>query len=57
VDAIKGGKKLIHVIDQSKCVKCATCYEVCPERFSAIVKVSGETIEVPEEPIPLGAEE
>jgi NADH:ubiquinone oxidoreductase subunit F (NADH-binding)/(2Fe-2S) ferredoxin len=57
VDAIKGGKKLIHVIEQSKCVKCGTCHEVCPERFSAIVKVSGETIDVPEEPIPLGAEE
>ncbi len=57
VDAIKGGKKLIHVIDQSKCIKCGTCYEMCPERFSAVVKVSGETIEVPDEPIPLEEKE
>ncbi len=39
--AISGGKKQIHVIDQSKCTKCGICLEVCPERFSAVERVSG----------------
>src|SRR3990172_2469364 len=53
VQAISGGKRIIHVIDQSKCTKCNTCLSVCPERFSAVIKVSGETIQVPDEPIPV----
>jgi NADH:ubiquinone oxidoreductase subunit F (NADH-binding)/(2Fe-2S) ferredoxin/ferredoxin len=56
VEAISGGKRLIHVIDQEKCIKCATCLEKCPERFSAIVKVTGEHITVPKEPVPIGAQ-
>jgi NADH-quinone oxidoreductase subunit F len=51
--AIDGGKKMIHVIDQKKCIKCGTCLEVCPKRFSAVVKVSGKKIKVPEKPVPL----
>lgn len=47
--AIEGGKNLIHVIDQNKCTKCGTCLEVCPDRFKAVKKVSGE--EIPE-PLP-----
>jgi NADH-quinone oxidoreductase subunit F len=47
VDAISGGKNLIHVIDQSKCIKCGTCLEVCPPRFSAIKKISGEPVPAP----------
>lgn len=54
VEAISGGKRLIHIIDQGKCIKCATCLEKCPERFSAVVKVTGERITVPKEPIPVG---
>jgi len=46
VDAITGGKKIVHVIDQEKCTKCGTCLEVCPPRFSAVTKLSG--IKVPE---------
>ncbi|HUV51933.1 MAG TPA: 4Fe-4S binding protein, partial [Dehalococcoidia bacterium] len=42
VEAISGGKNLVHVIDQSKCTKCRTCFEVCPPRFSAVVRISGE---------------
>ncbi len=53
VEAISGANRMIHVIDQSKCIKCGNCLSVCPQRFSAVVKVSGETIEVPAEPIPV----
>ena len=56
VEAISGGKRMIHVIDQEKCIKCATCLEKCPDRFSAIVKVTGEHITVPKEPVPVGTE-
>lgn len=55
VEAISGGKRMIHVIDQEKCIKCATCLEKCPDRFSAVVKVTGEHITVPKEPVPVGA--
>jgi len=44
---------MIHVIDQSKCIKCGSCYEVCPPRFSAVAKVSGEPVKTPEKPIPV----
>jgi NADH:ubiquinone oxidoreductase subunit F (NADH-binding)/(2Fe-2S) ferredoxin/ferredoxin len=54
--AIAGGKRMVHVINQEKCVKCGTCLDACPARFSAIVKVSGETVDVPREPIPVKAE-
>ncbi len=55
VDAILGGKRMIHVIDQDKCTKCGTCLDVCPSRFSAVVKVSGEQPPTPDEPIPVGS--
>ena len=53
VGAISGDKRMVHVIDQDKCSKCGTCLDVCPERFSAVVKVSGEKLDVPSEPIPV----
>ena len=51
VEAISGGKNLIHIIDQEKCIKCGTCFEACPPRFGAIRKLSGEPVPppVPEE--------
>ncbi len=52
-EAIKGGKRMVHVIDQDKCTKCGTCLDICPTRFSAVIKVSGEHPDVPEEPIPI----
>jgi len=52
-EAIAGGKRMIHVIDQSKCSKCDTCFNVCPTRFSAVVKISGEKVETPNEPVPV----
>jgi NADH:ubiquinone oxidoreductase subunit F (NADH-binding)/(2Fe-2S) ferredoxin/Pyruvate/2-oxoacid:ferredoxin oxidoreductase delta subunit len=54
-EAITGGKRMVHVIDQNKCIKCGTCLEKCPTKFSAIRKVSGETVEVPKEPVPVAA--
>ncbi len=36
VGAITGAKKQQHIIDQSKCVKCDSCFQKC--RFDAIVK-------------------
>jgi NADP-reducing hydrogenase subunit HndC len=45
--AIQGGKNLVHWIEQDKCIKCGICYEVCPERFSAVKKLSGESVPAP----------
>jgi NADH-quinone oxidoreductase subunit F len=44
VQAISGAKNIVHIIDQAKCTKCGTCFEVCPQRFSAVVKISGEPV-------------
>jgi NADH:ubiquinone oxidoreductase subunit F (NADH-binding) len=55
VEAITGDKRMIHFIDQEKCTKCGTCLIVCPERFDSVVKVSGETMEVPGELVPVVA--
>jgi ferredoxin len=38
----------VHAIDPAKCQKCGTCIEVCPSRFSAILKVTGITERLPE---------
>ena len=35
-EAITGERKMMHVIDQDKCIKCGKCYTVC--RFDAVVK-------------------
>jgi NADH-quinone oxidoreductase subunit F len=53
-DAIKGGKRMVHVIDQAKCIKCGSCLEVCPARFHAVARVSGEPVKAPPEPVPVG---
>ena len=54
-EAIVGGKRMVHVIDQEKCVRCGSCLDTCPPKFSSIIKVSGEEVEVPKEPIPVAA--
>ncbi len=46
-EAIDGGKKKIHIIDQEKCTNCGTCFEVCPSRFDAVKKISGEPVPAP----------
>ena len=50
-EAIRGGKRMVHIIEQEKCIKCGTCFEACPAKFGAVVKVSGEPVTVPEEPV------
>ncbi|MDP2719911.1 MAG: NADH-quinone oxidoreductase subunit NuoF [Dehalococcoidia bacterium] len=52
-EAILGGKRMIHVIDQDKCTKCGTCFDVCPKKFDAVVRVTGEKLDVPDEPVPM----
>ncbi len=51
VDAIDGGKNKIHIINQETCIRCGTCYDSCPPKFSAIKKLVGEAVPppVPEE--------
>ena len=45
VEAIDGGKKLIHIIKQEDCIKCGTCFEVC--KFDAVKKLVGEPVPDP----------
>ena len=47
VEAIAGGKNLVHVIDQEKCIKCGTCLEVCPPKFAAVTKILGGPVPPP----------
>ncbi|MBL0174352.1 MAG: NADH-quinone oxidoreductase subunit NuoF [Ignavibacteria bacterium] len=35
-EAILGGKKVLHVVEQDKCIKCGKCFTVC--RFDAVEK-------------------
>lgn len=42
VDAISGGKKETHVIDQARCITCGSCREAC--KFSAVIAAGRENI-------------
>jgi coenzyme F420-reducing hydrogenase delta subunit/ferredoxin len=44
-NAIDGGKKLVHIINQEKCIKCGTCMEAC--RFGAVKKLVGQPVPPP----------
>ncbi len=46
-DAIDGGKKKIHIIEQDKCTNCGTCLDVCPTKFNAVIKLSGKPVPPP----------
>ncbi|SHE33102.1 NADH-quinone oxidoreductase subunit NuoF [Alkalibacter saccharofermentans] len=37
VSCIEGAPKQVHLIDQTKCIKCGACYDKC--KFDAIVKI------------------
>lgn len=43
-EAIYGEKNIVHVVDQAKCTKCGSCLDVCPERFNAVKKITGEPV-------------
>jgi NADP-reducing hydrogenase subunit HndC len=43
-ESIYGEKNIVHVIDQTKCTKCGVCFDVCPPRFNAVKKISGEPV-------------
>lgn len=47
VGAIKGGKGLVHVIDQDACIKCGCCFQVCPPRFGAVTRIAGGPVPPP----------
>ena len=49
-DAISGSRGQIHVIDQAKCTRCRSCYDVCPPHYGAVLRFSGESVP---EPIPV----
>lgn len=44
VGAISGDKDIVHVIDQDMCTKCGRCLEVCPPRFAAVARLSGQPV-------------
>jgi NADP-reducing hydrogenase subunit HndC len=45
VQAIDGVGGKIHVIDQSKCIKCGSCFDAC--KFRAVTKISGKPVPPP----------
>jgi F420-non-reducing hydrogenase iron-sulfur subunit len=47
VEAIIGAKNQIHVIEQDKCIKCGTCFDVCPTKFGAVIEMSGGPVPPP----------
>ena len=53
-DAIEGGRKKIHVIDQDSCEKCGKCLEVCNDLQKAVVKAGSIKPKTPKRPIPVG---
>jgi coenzyme F420-reducing hydrogenase delta subunit/Fe-S-cluster-containing hydrogenase component 2 len=47
VEAITGAKNQIHVVEQEECIKCGTCFEVCPPKFGAVAKIVGGPVPPP----------
>ncbi len=46
-EAIVGEFKKLHVIDQSKCTKCGSCFDVCPPKVNAVEILSGQLVGAP----------
>jgi len=44
-EAIIGEKKVVHVIDQSKCMQCGACYDAC-HRGAILIKKKHEIIQL-----------
>jgi len=47
VDGISGGKNQVRVIDQDSCIRCGTCFDVCPPQFGAVRQIVGEPVPPP----------
>jgi F420-non-reducing hydrogenase iron-sulfur subunit len=47
VEAIEDGKNRIHVIDQEQCIKCGTCFDVCPPRLGVVDKIIADPVPLP----------
>jgi F420-non-reducing hydrogenase iron-sulfur subunit len=47
VEAISGGKNIVHIINQDICIKCGTCFEACPPKFAAITKIVHDPVPPP----------
>jgi len=45
VGAIRGELKKTHIVDQALCIKCGVCFEVCPRKIRAVVRVSARETE------------
>jgi NADH-quinone oxidoreductase subunit F len=43
-EAIHPDQKNIKIIDQTKCLKCGICLEVCPKEYRAVIKVSPKIV-------------
>ena len=43
-DAIFSQLKAAHVIDQDKCIRRSVCISVCPEKFNAVTRRSGQKV-------------
>ena len=46
-EAIISAKGQIHIVKQEKCIKCGTCFEVCPPKFGAVTKIVGAPVPPP----------
>ena len=46
-EAIISNKGEIHIINQEECIKCGTCFDVCPPRFGAVTKIVGLPVPLP----------
>jgi Fe-S-cluster-containing hydrogenase component 2 len=46
-EAIISTKGQIHIVKQEECIKCGTCFEVCPPKFGAVTKIVGAPVPPP----------